>query len=148
MVAAIVVSDMNERLSPNIAPPITDATQSCILRSAPVATFIATGTITDIVPQDVPIAIEMTQAITNSPTTAKPDGIIDSSRFAALVAPPAPCAVPLKAPAIRNMNSIVVILSSPMLLAQTVILSSNLSSLFCAKATARPIINATTADIT
>ena len=82
MVAAIVVSDMNERLSPNIAPPITDATQSCILRSAPVATFIATGTITDIVPQDVPIAIEMTQAITNIPTTAKPDGIIDSSRFA------------------------------------------------------------------
>ena len=146
-VAAIVVSEMKERLSPNIEPPITAPTQSGRLRSAPRATFIATGTITEIVPHDVPIAIETIHAITNSPTIAKSAGMIESSRFAALVAPPAPCATPLNAPAIRKMNSIVVMFSSPMLVAQIFIFSSKSRSLFCMKATTRPNMNATTADI-
>jgi hypothetical protein len=56
-----VVSDTNERLSPNIAPPTTVPTQSG--RENPEVTEIAEaiGTRSVIVPTDVPIAVDTKQ---------------------------------------------------------------------------------------
>ena len=78
-VAAIVVSLIKERLSPNIAPPTMVPMQSGRLRFAVSATLIAIGARTVIVPQEVPMAIEMMQAMIKSPGTANPDGITSRS---------------------------------------------------------------------
>ena len=89
------------------------------------ATAAAIGTRTVIVPTLVPIAIEIRQAITNMPGTTKRPGMIESIRFAVLEAPPAALARPLKAPAIRKIKSMIVMLSSPIPSAQMWIFSSN-----------------------
>ena len=70
------------------------------------------------------------------------------SRFAVLDAPPAALAIPLNAPASRNINSIIVILSSPIPFAQADIFFSKLSDLFCRNATTSAIEKATTTLIT
>ena len=118
LVAAMVVSEIKERLSPNIAPPTTTPTQSGSRRFPFSDTLHAIGARTEIVPTLVPIAMEIRQAITNSPGTAKRPGMILSSRFAVLEAPPASPAMPLNAPARIKMNSMVTILSSPIPFAQ------------------------------
>ena len=147
-VAAIVVSLMNERLSPNMAQPTIVPMHSGRLRCAVSATLMAIGASTVIVPQEVPIAIEMIHAMINSPGTAKLAGMMSSSIYAVLSAPPDAFATPEKAPARRKMNSMIVMLSSPIPFAQAVIFSSKGRSLFCTKATARAIMNATTTDVT
>ena len=100
------------------------------------------------VPTEVPIAIEMIHAMMNRPGIANPAGITSRSMFAVLSAPPEALATPLNAPASRKMNSMIVILSSPMPFAQAVIFSLNESSGFCTNATASATMNATTTDIT
>ncbi len=129
-VAAIVVSLMKERLSPNIAPPTIVATQNGRLSPAAAATLTAIGVSTEIVPHEVPIAIEMRHAMMNSPGIAKLAGMMFKSICAVLAAPPASLAIPLNAPASRKMNSMIVMLSSPMPFAHAVIFSLNDSSLF------------------
>ena len=57
--AAIVVSDMKDRLSPNIAPPITVAIQSGVENPEALDTAIPMGTISVIVPTDVPMALSL-----------------------------------------------------------------------------------------
>jgi selenocysteine lyase/cysteine desulfurase len=58
LVAAMVVSEINERLSPNIAPPIIDAINNAGEIPVAKATLIPIGAKTVIVPQDVPIDVE------------------------------------------------------------------------------------------
>ena len=100
------------------------------------------------VPTLVPIAIEIRQEIRNIPGIAMPPGMILSIRLAVLDAPPAVLASPLNAPAIKKMNSMMTILSSPMPFAQTEIFSLKLSERFWKKATISEIPNATTTDMT
>ena len=71
-----------------------------------------------------------------------------SSRLAVLEAPPASDAIPLKAPAIRKMNSMITMLSSPIPRAQIWIFSSKDSFRFCIKAAIRAMEKASTTDTT
>ena len=66
-VAAIVVSDITERLSPNIAPPITAAKIKG--RGTPLfsASPTAIGVIETIAPTEVPVAVDIKDAIINNP---------------------------------------------------------------------------------
>ena len=114
----MVVSEITERLSPNIAPPTTVPIHRGSDSPPFVATTTAMGARTVMVPTLVPIAIEIRQAIMKRPGTANLAGRILSSILAVLTAPPAALAMPLNAPANRNMRSIVVILSSPIPWAQ------------------------------
>ena len=72
--AAMVVSLMKERLSPNIAPPMTDATQKG--REKPVATAngAAIGVIRVMVPTEVPMASETKQLTTKRMSTEYCEG--------------------------------------------------------------------------
>ena len=148
LVAAIVVSEMNERLSPNMAPPTTTPTQKGSERPPFCETAQAIGARTEIVPTLVPIAMEIRQAIRKSPGTANLPGMMLRSRLAVLEAPPASEAIPLNAPAIRKINSMITMLSSPIPLAQIWIFSSKDSFLFCKNAAIRAIENASTTDTT
>ena len=94
------------------------------------------------------MAMEIRQAMRNRPGTANLPGMMLRSRFAVLDAPPASDAIPLKAPAIRKMNSMITMLSSPIPWAQIWIFSSKDSFLFCKKAAIRAIENASTTDTT
>ena len=148
LVAAMVVSEIKDRLSPNIAPPTTIPTQKGRGRPPFCETAQAIGARTEIVPTLVPMAMEIRHAITNRPGTANLPGMILSSRLAVLEAPPACEAIPLKAPAIRKINSMVTILSSPIPFAQIWIFSSKVRSLFCRKAAIRAIEKASTTETT
>ena len=61
-VAAIVVSEINDRLSPNNAPPTTIATSHGVLHPVCSAIADAMGVRATIVPTDVPTDIEVKQA--------------------------------------------------------------------------------------
>ena len=74
--AAIVVSEIKDRLSPNIAPPMTDATHNAILNPDASDTATAIGVISVIVPTDVPIAVDTKQATIKSTATANFAGIM------------------------------------------------------------------------
>ena len=99
-------------------PPTTVPMTSGIAYPVCRAMTAAMGTRTVIVPTLVPIAMEIRQAIRNMPGNARLSGMIVSIRLAVLSAPPAAEAIPLKAPAIRKMKSMITILSSPIPWAQ------------------------------
>ena len=67
LVAATVVSDMNERLSPKNAPPTIIPVMSGTLEPVPAAMPDAMGTSATIVPTDVPTAIDTKHAARKSP---------------------------------------------------------------------------------
>ena len=102
--AAIVVSEMKERLSPNIAPPITEPMQSGTLNPEAVATDTAIGVISVMVPTDVPIAVETKHATMKRTATAKRGGITDSMKYATLSALLRPT-TPTNAPAASSARS-------------------------------------------
>ena len=143
----MVVSEIKERLSPNMAPPTT--VPAHIGRDSPPlsAAARAIGAKTVMVPTLVPMAMEIRQAMIKSPITANFGGIMLNSILAVLCAPPAAEAIPLKAPDRRQIKSIIVILSSPMPRAQRWIFSFNESPLFCAIAMIRAMPKATTTDM-
>ena len=64
------------------------------------------------VPTDVPMAVEIKQATTNSTATANLGGMMDSMKYATLCAPLRPT-TPTNAPAARKIRSIVMMLGSP-----------------------------------
>ena len=66
-VAAIVVSEMNERLSPKNAPPTTMATSHAVLQFISLARAVTTGVRATMVPTDVPIDSDMKHAAMNIP---------------------------------------------------------------------------------
>ena len=98
-VAAIVVSEMNERLSPKKDPPTTIAEINAAEMPVSAAIPVATGTSATIVPTLVPTAIEMKQAARNSPAKRSLPG--SSCKVMLTVASIAPIsfAVVAKAPA-------------------------------------------------
>ena len=111
--AAIVVSEIIDKLSPNMAPhttaPIHTAIGKCVFSLIPTAI----GANAAIVPMDVPIETEMKHPITNNPTTAMLDGRIDSPKFTVLSTPPAAVTAPENPPAHKKIRHIVMIFSSP-----------------------------------
>ena len=68
-VDAIVVSEINDRLSPKKAPPSTTAIINGALTPAPAAISAASGASATTVPTDVPTDNEIKQAATNMPGT-------------------------------------------------------------------------------
>ena len=148
LVAAIVVSEIKERLSPNIAPPTTIPTHRGRKSLPFLDTSQAMGASTVIVPTLVPIAMEIRQAMMKRPGTANLAGMMLSRRLAVLEAPPASEAIPLKAPARIKINSIVTILSSPIPSAQMWIFSSKVLPGFWIKAAISEIENANTTETT
>ena len=147
LTAAIVVSDIIERLSPNIAPQTTAAIQTARGNPASSLTPTAIGANAAIVPIDVPMETEIKQLITKSPDTIKCAGIRDRPRFTVLSTPPAALTAPENPPAQRKIRLIVMIFSSPTPFAISLIFSSKLTFLFCRNATNSAMRNATIAGI-
>ena len=142
MHAAIVVSDINERLSPNIAPPITDATHNGSPNPDAEETAAAIGVISVIVPTLVPIAVDTKHATIKSTTTENRAGIIESIKYATLSALLLPT-TPTNTPAVRNIRSIVIIFLSASPPAIISSFSSKDTALFCIHATKIDARNAT-----
>ena len=95
----MVVSEMNERLSPKKAPPTTAA--AVVAMSIPVSAAIplARGIMATIVPTLVPTANETMQEAMKRPPRRKPPGITDRVRFTIASMAPACFAVAANAPA-------------------------------------------------
>lgn len=95
----MVVSEIKERLSPNIAPHTTAPTARG--NENPVFWLMSTamGVRATMVPTEVPIAIEIKHPIRNKPTMEKFAGINDKARFTVLDTPPAAVATAEKPPA-------------------------------------------------
>ena len=78
--AAMVVSEMKDRLSPNMLPPMTDATHRGRLKPESLATAAAIGVSRVMVPTLVPMAMDTKHATTNSTATASLAGAMDSRK--------------------------------------------------------------------
>ena len=145
--AAMVVSEIMERLSPNIAPHTTAPIHTAI--GKPVFSLMPTaiGASAAIVPIEVPIDTDIKQPIINNPTTAILEGRIDKPKFTVLSAPPAAVTAPENPPAQRKIRHIVMIFSSPTPFEITCSFSVKVKFLFCKKATSNAIKNATMAGI-
>ena len=129
-----MVSEMKERLSPNIAPPMTEATQNARSKPDALETAAAIGTRSVIVPTEVPIATDTKHATTNKTATENLAGISVSIKYATLSALLLPT-TPTKEPAVRKIRSIVMIFLSPTPCAMISSFLSKLTSLFCRQAT-------------
>ena len=70
-VAAIVVSEMNERLSPKKAPPTTIPAMKARFISVLSAMPATTGTNATMVPTEVPMESEMKQAARKMPASSR-----------------------------------------------------------------------------
>lgn len=111
--AAIVVSEMNDKLSPNMAPPTTAAAAIAIL--TPLSSWMprAIGASAAIVPVDVPIAIEMKAAMTNRPLNRSEGGSnVNAALTVASIAPIASATLE-NAPASKKMNTMMRMLGFP-----------------------------------
>ena len=78
--AAMVVSEMKDRLSPNMAPPMTEAMHSATEKPETFATATPMGTNRVMVPTEVPMAMETKQAAMNRTMTAVQAGVTDSRK--------------------------------------------------------------------
>ena len=109
----MVVSEMNDRLSPKKAPPTTTAV--IMGREHPVcwATPRATGVRATMVPTEVPTLREMKQAARNSPGSSQLSG--STCRVSTTVASTAPMAFALwaKAPARMKIQIMSIMLRFP-----------------------------------
>ena len=106
----MVVSDMNDRLSPNMAPLTT--TPSIRASGIPVLSAIptATGAKATIVPTDVPTEMDMKQAAKKIPAANRLPGRMDIARFTVASTAPIALAVCANAPARMKINTISMIL--------------------------------------
>ena len=73
-VAAIVVSEINDKLSPNIAPPTTAPNKIGIEPGIILSICTAIGATVTIVPTDVPKAVAIKQYKKKKPATIKEEG--------------------------------------------------------------------------
>ena len=73
-VAAMVVSEIIERLSPNIPPPTTAAMTMVVERFPFSATPMAMGIRAEMVPMEVPVAVPKKAAITKRPAASRAGG--------------------------------------------------------------------------
>ena len=78
--AAMVVSEMNDRLSPNMAPPMTEPTHRGRLKPEAADTATAMGVMSVMVPTEVPMEMDTKQLTTNSTATENSAGMMDSMR--------------------------------------------------------------------
>ena len=78
--AAMVVSEIKERLSPNMAPPMTAPTHSGTPKPDTPATAAAMGVRRVMVPTLVPMAVDTKQATMNSTATANRVGMMESMK--------------------------------------------------------------------
>lgn len=99
LVAAIVVSDMTDRLSPNIDPPTKEPSIKAIFMPPLFARPRAMGPRAVIVPTDEPVAIEIKQAIKKTPAVRNFGGTKDRPRPTTESTPPEALARLEKAPA-------------------------------------------------
>ena len=102
-VAVMVVSEMMDRLSPNMAPPTTAPKHRGPASPVLIAMPMAIGASAAMVPTLVPMESEMKQAIRNKPGSTMPLGSTDSAKFTVLSTPPAALTAPVKAPAPRGI---------------------------------------------
>ena len=107
--AAIVVSEIMDKLSPNIAPPTTVATDKAGKKSACTLSPAAIGAIVAIVPIDVPIAVDIKADTRNIPINRNSDGIRESAILTVASTLPIWLVTLLKAPASKNIIHIVII---------------------------------------
>ena len=102
LVAAIVVSDMIDRLSPNIPPLIVAPITMASLIPAAWAKPIAIGATATTVPTDVPVDMAIKQEIIKIPTVIYWGGNTDIPRFTTESTPPICLDTVEKAPASKN----------------------------------------------
>ena len=113
-VAAIVVSEIMDMLSPNIEPPTTDPISSAGSRCSGPANPSAIGVTAAIVPQLVPIASEIRQEIRNTPATISRAGMNDCAIVTAASTAPDPFAIVANAPARMKIRHMIMMFVSPM----------------------------------
>ena len=142
----MVVSEMNERLSPNMAPPMTEPMHSGSEKPEASAAATAIGVMSVMVPTLVPIAVETKQLTTNSTATAYFAGMTDSMNHATLSALPRPT-TPTKMPASMKMRIMVTMFLSPMPSPMSLSFSSKPSERFCRQATSSAVRKMTTIGI-
>ena len=78
--AAMVVSEIKDRLSPNIAPPMTEPTHRAMEKPDTLDTAAAMGVIRVMVPTEVPMAVDTKQEATNSTAAEAQAGVTDSRK--------------------------------------------------------------------
>ena len=108
-VAAMVVSEINDRLSPKNEPPTTTAVINGMLVPVCSATPAAIGVSATMVPTLVPTLTEMKQAARNSPANNMLLGKSVSDRLTVASMAPITLAVLAKAPARMNIHIISII---------------------------------------
>jgi len=97
----MVVSEMMERLSPNMAPERMVPAISTGSIPAAWATPSATGATAPIVPMEVPIAVAINAEMRNRPGSRNQPGISDRPSATVASTPPVALATVAKAPASR-----------------------------------------------
>ena len=115
-VAAIVVSEMNERLSPKKAPPTTIPAMKARFISVLSAMPATTGTNATMVPTEVPMESEMKQAARKMPASSRWSGSRRSVRFTVASMAPISLALWANAPARMKIQiiSMIFLLAAPM----------------------------------
>ena len=113
LVAAMVVSEINDKLSPKNAPPTTMATMKGKATAVLSAIPTATGVRATIVPTEVPIDKDIKQAAKNMPASKRLSGRICSVRFTVASMAPIALADWAKAPAKIKIQIISKIFLSP-----------------------------------
>ena len=100
-VAAMVVSEIIERLSPNIAPPMVAPTTKKVLIPPASAKPMVIGVIAVTVPTEVPVASAINAEMTKAPAAINCGGITDIPRFTTESTPPIALETVANAPANR-----------------------------------------------
>ena len=108
----MVVSEMMERLSPNMAPPTTDPSRIIISRPPFCATPTAIGVIAAMVPIEVPQAVLMSIAMMKQPATRNCVGTKDRPRFTTASRPPMAVATAENEPDRAKITSMMITPSS------------------------------------
>ncbi len=141
-VAAMVVSEMNDRLSPKKAPPTTMAVMKAV--STPVSAAIpqATGTRATIVPTLVPMAIDIKHEARKIPANTSFPGRKRSAKLTVASMDPISLAVAANAPARTNIHIMSSTFLSPAPDEKIEILPSRFSPLVIASAYAEDTIKA------
>ena len=109
-VAAMVVSEINERLSPKSEPPTMTAVSNGTLEPVELATPAAMGVRATMVPTLVPTDMDTKHAARKSPARIMLPGRTESVRLTVASMLPITFAVLAKAPASTNIHSISIML--------------------------------------
>ena len=112
-VAAMVVSEIMDRLSPNMAPLMTTPRSKASGMSVCSPTPTAMGAMAATVPMLVPIAVEMNAPMRNRPGRIMDGGSSESPKLTVAFTPPMAEATDANPPASRKIMHMVMMLISP-----------------------------------